>query len=112
MTNAWQNTDTYRLCHDFPDNRLKCLLIDLLVSHQRQLKSIRKRLYYFLQPQTKHRIPQFYLSIEGVHARKEEPCQDIIMHLCSAFMGPEIPYFIVGTALSGVIFFLQALAWI
>jgi len=33
------------------------LLIDLLVSHQRQLKSISKRLYYFLQPQTKHRIP-------------------------------------------------------
>lgn len=64
-----RNTDTYRLCHDFPD-KTECLLIDLLVSH-RQRKSIRKRLYYFLQPRTKHQIPQFHLSIEGVHARKE-----------------------------------------
>lgn len=87
--NLLKDTDVYRFSTIFPNSQLERLLINTLINYKSTITSQSKKLYHFLQPPKRHRIPHFY-GLPKVHKSFAHipPMRPIISHTNSLLQNP------------------------
>ena len=75
------NENVYRLTQQFPQEDIKRIITNTLVSFKQSITYLNKKLYNYLQPIKSHRIPQFY-GIPKIHKKfiKLPPIRPIVSH--------------------------------
>ena len=75
-------SNTYQLKTNFPES-LHHLITNILINYKTLLITLNRKLYYFLQPTNKHRIPKFY-GLPKIHKPPTElgipPIRPIVSH--------------------------------
>lgn len=75
------NQTIYRVTNIYPEMEITQLITNILIPYKQLITRCHKKLYQYLQPQKKHRVPQFY-GIPKIHKQYTTipPIRPIISH--------------------------------